>query len=279
MLAVAQTRYPKLSDYPVAVEWDAEGSKRVAAKHITPEQRRLQHRLKLVGRSPQFAGHYDALYFRCENGDPECRRLAFIDMKTGAVQGSPFANKESQFALPPSSWDWRQPDWMGDSRLLIVHNVCPEGPSSCGTFYFLWDDKTGFRLIQKKPVPAQPVIPDESPILGTWEGQWSYTTGGAVDPSGKFRMVFTKDLRKKSIAGTFQELDRKRKTFRMLDLVETRADKSSYRMNIDGNCWNVGLDEESADRLTGVWNGGPCSVIGIGGGARLISFEARRIEK
>jgi hypothetical protein len=90
-------------------------------------------------------------------------------------------------------------------------------------------------------------------------------------------MVFTKDLRKKSIAGTFHELDRKRKTFRMLDLVETRADKSSYRMNIDGNCWNVGLDEERADLLTGVWNGGPCTVIGIGGGARLISCEARRI--
>ena len=55
-----------------------------------------------------------------------------------------------------------------------------------------------------------------------------------------------------------------------------KVDKSAYRMEIEGNCWNAGVMEDGT--LAGYWNGGPCNnATGVGGGARLIVFGAKRI--
>jgi hypothetical protein len=112
-----------------------------------------------------------------------------------------------------------------------------------------------------------------SPLIGVWEGSWSYTNGWD-NPTHRFRFVFQE--RSNRLTGTYIDLDEKQKgTVRVQRLVPTSVDKSSYRMEVEGDCWNVSLE---GNRMTGVWNGGECSTLGVGSGARLIAVQAKRVD-
>lgn len=95
--------------------------------------------------------------------DRGCFRLVIVDLNTGVVHSSPFANKESQFALPPSNWDWRQPQYWACKQIVDR------------------SQRLSGRAIQ---FSARPVIPARSPILGAWEGEWlEFSVFGMPDPA------------------------------------------------------------------------------------------------
>jgi hypothetical protein len=64
------------------------------------------------------------------------------------------------------------------------------------------------------------------------------------------------------------------KTEKVREFVQTKPVKSAYRANIAENCWNFNID---SNELSGLWNGGPCTALGVGGAARLITFDAKRV--
>jgi hypothetical protein len=236
-------------------------------KFVTEEQERYRKELSVVSiRQPNFAGHYSVIEIRC---GLRCEKIAIVDGIDGAIYPSPFRTTDSEFALPPPTWDFQQPRYISLSNLMIVPNVCPDGPSSCGTFYFIWENKR-FKLLKQIKVSAIPIIPEQSPLIGKWEGHWGYTNG-VENIAKRFRLTFREQAHR--ITGRYKgEESRSSKAIR--NVIATKADLSTYRMEIDGACWNIAID---GDKLSGMWNGGPCSPIGIGVGARLILLDAIRV--
>lgn len=262
--------YPKSLDYPVT---DLYSGKTAKLQYETAEHEKYRGELRIAEiRMPTFAGHYIVVEMFC---GVNCERLAVVDAQTGKIHGSPFRSADSEFALPPPSWDFRQPEYNVYSRLMTVPNVCPRGPGSCATFFFLWENDK-FRLIARKPVSAVPVIPDRSPFIGIWEGSWGYTNG-FEDIIHAFRLEI-RETRDSRLVGSYvhKSLGPKAKRQSIRRITQAKADKSAYRMEIGGNCWNARLRMDRT--LAGCWNGEPCNAAtGLGGGARLIAFEAKRV--
>lgn len=256
--------YPTFEQFPV----ERESIHCAAAKFETPQQERDRTWFQnMERRMPTFAGHYCAVEMPC---GPDCWRIGMVDARTGKLHGSPFRTRESPFFLPPPNWNSQQPRYTGSSRLMIVPNVCPNVPESCGTFYFLWEGNA-FRQIARKPVSAVAVIPARSPLIGKWEGFWTGVT--QTYPS----TIAITQGRNSELSGTFIEQGPKPKRLAIRRITISMADQSAVRFEMEGNCWNLQVDEDDPNRLGGVWNAGPCTQLGIGGGARLFAVEARRI--
>lgn len=136
---------------------------------------------------------------------------------------------------------------------------------------------------------AEPLRPD--PLIGSWEGVWNLPRGMSEE-EGHFRLRVwqgRKGLKGSMLETAFVEVEivlndqdepSRRTTHHLTNRkVPLRAIKtfpaspSRYRFEADGTCWNATLTQ---DRLEGMWNGGPCTVMGVGIGARLISFTATR---
>ena len=233
--------------------------------YVTAEQERLRGELQIAAvRRPTFAGQYIVVLMECEAA---CKKAAIVDARDGTIYPSPFGTADSPYALPTPNWDAQWPRFTSISKLFVVPNVCPEGPASCGSFGFVWEENR-FRLVHKLPVSAQPVIPARSPLLGRWKGEWSYTNGVEVI-SKPFVLTFTEKGGR--VRGSYSEAGGKRRSIDRL--TATKVDLSTYRMEMQGACWNV---EVAGDSLDGMWNGGPCAGSGLGVGARLIALHAVR---
>ena len=160
---------------------------------------------------------------------------------------------------------------IADSKLFVVPNVCPGGPTQCGTFYFLWEENK-FRLIRKVPVSAVPIIPKKSPLLGTWKGEWSYTNGVA-DRTQSFTLQFVEKTGR--LTGTYTTTAGGRaRSNSIMRFVVTKVDKSAYQMDVLSDCWTVQVE---GDQMSGSWNGGACGPTGMGAAARLIGLRAERV--
>jgi hypothetical protein len=253
---------PTFLDYPADDTWFLGKVHRPVL--VREEEKRLGEELSrhVFGR-PNFAGQYVVVKLFC---NPACQRIAVVDARDGTVYASPFQTKESAFALPPPTWDIEEPTHVRQSKLLIVPNVCPEGPSACGTYCFVWEENR-FRLIRKVPVSAVPIIPEKSPLLGSWKGKWSYTNG-YEEPTQHFTLRFVEKSGR--IRGSYTEA----RSTAIKGLVATKVDKSTYRMEILGDCWKVSVDR---DKLSGLMNGGACGATGMGAGARLSELRAERV--
>lgn len=232
---------------------------------VTAEQERLRGELQIAAiRRPTFAGQYIVVLMECEAA---CKKAAIVDARDGTIYPSPFGTADSPYALPPPNWDGQWPRFTSVSKLFVVPNVCPEGPASCGTFGFVWEENR-FRLVHKVAVSATPMIPARSPLVGRWKGEWSYTNGVEVI-SKQFVLSFVEKGGR--VRGSYSEAGGKRSSIDRL--TATKVDLSTYRMEIQGACWNVGV---AGDSLDGMWNGGPCAGSGLGVGARLIELHAVR---
>ena len=232
---------------------------------VTAVQERLRGELQVAAvRRPTFAGQHVVVLMECEAA---CKKVAIVDARDGTIYPSPFGTADSPYALPPPNWDGPRPRFMSISKLFVVPNVCPEGPASCGTFGFVWEENR-FRLVYKVAVSATAVIPAHSPLVGRWKGEWSYTNGVEVI-SKQFTLVFLEKGGR--VRGSYSEVGGKRSSIDRL--TATKVDLSTYRMEIQGACWNVGV---AGDSLDGMWNGGPCAGSGLGVGARLIALHAVR---
>lgn len=231
----------------------------------TPERKALEQ--EFGDRPPtfsNFASHYHVKLLR------DKRQMAIVDRTTGIIYPSPFATATDPFALPPSNWDPERPQFLPISNLLGIPNVCPQGPNSCASFYFLWENNK-FRLLESIPVSAVPIIPTISPLVGKWTGRWSYTDG-MEEFAESFTLEFTDRAGK--LTGLYASFKTKpARKFRITEITATKIDKSTYRMNVGNECWNVSVQ---GDKLQGVRNGGPCAPSGIGPGARLVALEATR---
>lgn len=253
---------PTFLDYPADDTWFLGKVHRPVL--VSEEAKRLGDELSRdVFGIPNFAGQYVVVKVFC---NPACQKIAVVDARDGTVYPSPFQSKESAFALPPPTWDIEEPMHVRQSKLLIVPNVCPEGPSACGTYYFVWEENR-FRLIRKVPVSAVPIIPQKSPLLGSWKGKWSYTNG-VEERTQHFTLLFVEKFGR--LRGSYSDP----RSSAIKGLVATKVDKSTYRMEILGNCWNVSVDR---DQMSGLWNGGACGPMGMGAGARLIGLRADRV--
>src|SRR5262249_17234556 len=111
-----------------------------------------------------------------------------------------------------------------------------------------------------------------SPLIGAWEGSWSYANGW---DNATHRFRFTFQERSDQVTGAYIDLDeRQKRSVRVHKLVPTSMDNSSYRMEVEGDCWNITLE---GNRMSGLWNGGECSTLGVGSGAQLIAVQAERV--
>lgn len=233
--------------------------------YVTAEQERLRGELQIAAvRRPTFAGQYIVVLMECEAA---CKKAAIVDARDGTIYPSPFGTADSPYALPPPNWDAQWPRFMSLSKLFVVPNVCPGGPASCGSYGFVWEENR-FRLVHKVAASATPVIPARSPLVGRWKGEWSYTNGVEVI-SKPFVLTFTEKGGR--VRGSYSEAGGKGSSIDRL--TATKVDLSTYRMEIQGACWNVGV---AGDSLDGMWNGGPCTSLGLGVGARLIALHAVR---
>jgi hypothetical protein len=261
---------PQFEDYPAPSVFQG---KVAPPQLVTAEERQHAGVLgKAAIRMPNFAGNYVVMEWFCGE---LCARVAIIDARAGTIHPSPFKTADSAFALPLARTDFQRPEYRLNSKLLVVRNACPEGFPKCATYYFVWENNT-FRQVQRVPVKVPdevaPPIPRRSPLSGEWEGTWSYANG-TNDPTHRFQFTF--EDRSGRLTGTYIDLDDKQKRQVQVEkLAPTSADKSTYRMEIEGDCWNVRIE---GDSMSGMWNGGECSVIGIGPGARLIGLEAKRV--
>lgn len=145
---------------------------------------------------------------------------------------------------------------------------------------------------------GQGSVPEKAstdPLLGDWEGCWSYPTG-MDEYAGTFQFHFHEKSGR--VLGQFLALERKHvifrpkseggmeaaaktgsqtlppRTQRIRRVQRTSMDPPKYRWEVDGSCWNVVIHGQE---MAGVWNGGRCSVVGIGSGARLIQLQAKRL--
>lgn len=111
------------------------------------------------------------------------------------------------------------------------------------------------------------------PVVGSWDGSWGYSNGPDKHVSGRFHLTFAD--REGKIVGTYQDLDsHRRQKVKIFKISDTSPDQSTYRMDVDDECWNINV---VGDQLDGIKNGGPCSSIGLGSGARLIGVHATRV--
>jgi hypothetical protein len=113
------------------------------------------------------------------------------------------------------------------------------------------------------------VLASGRPLIGVWEGSWS----GRANETHRFGLTF--EARPNRVSGAYVDLNETQKgSARVQKLVPTSVDKSSYRMEVEGDCWNISLEGST---MTGIRNGGECSTLGIGSGARLIAVQAKRV--
>lgn len=138
---------------------------------------------------------------------------------------------------------------------------------------------------QQEPLKADPLV-------GQWEGKWSYTTGKDIH-EGTFRLFF--DDKSGKLQGRFVALaltDRttnpanrrligkpriKKVPYRpesIRSIIRTVTDPPNYRFSADGHCWNVAVKE---NLMAGFRHSGQCSSVGVGAGTTLIDVGAKRV--
>ena len=250
---------PRFEDY--AVKIPPFQGKIVQPRYATVEQEALRDAIEIDARwwSPQFAGYYVVVRL-------SPRSLVLFDARTGEIHGSPFANAESQFYLPPANWDPQEPRYRAESKLMVIPHVCPSGATSCATHYFVFENGQ-FSLIYKERVSPAPVIPSASPLLGRWEGESDLSNNFRKE---KWPFVLVVTGQGNRLSGRLLE----RKTWHTVHkITPTRPDLSAYRLEVDDRCWNLAIE---AGEISGMWNGGPCTNLGVGAGARLFNFAAKR---
>jgi hypothetical protein len=119
----------------------------------------------------------------------------------------------------------------------------------------------------------------QNPMLGNWEGTYrDQPPGGRVEPVKRFRLEFT--VSSGELAAVFDRLaeagpERKK----VLKIRRVGEDAWSYCLDIEEEqdevyAWSLAA---TGDKLQGVRNGGPCSELGIGPGARLFRVDGKRI--
>jgi hypothetical protein len=269
------SRLPRFEDYPVKEVLKA---KPVPPQFITNAQLLVKEDMLFLFTAmqrPNFAGRFVAVSWPCGT---ECTKMAIVDGKTGTIYPPPLNNSSWAFGLPIAQQYYANPDYRADSRLFILKHGCPEGPESpCNDYYFVWENND-FKLVRMVPftIPGQvaPVVPAKSSLAGTWEGSWSYSNGRETS-THRFRLTFAD--RSGRLTGAYVEVDgNPKQSHRVQKLVPTSFDNSTYRMEVQGDCWNIQIE---GNAMSGMLNGGKCSAIGIGSGARLIELEAKKIGK
>ena len=130
---------------------------------------------------------------------------------------------------------------------------------------------------------------DFAPLAGTWEGEWRMTRG-VEDVKGRFRFVFTAnasgmDGRYNNVDFSVTRLDGKpskasqkfsQKEFKVEKLQAISADPPRYRFQAAGDCWNVDVKPDS--RMEGYFNAGNCAAMGMGAGATVVEFTAKKAQ-
>jgi hypothetical protein len=201
--------------------------------------------VKRIGK-PNFAGRYVIAQWLYGLGVD----MAVTDARTAALYPSPLGTPESRFLLPNAP-SFNGPEFRLDSRLLIIPEACIDGESWCQKCYFLWRDDTTFRLLRKIPTRHNP-IPAKSPFIGTWQG--TARKPDQTEPVRRFRLFIWE--RKGRLRGAYLE-GGVRSAAENITLTSWR--KSSFRMEIQGNCW---IGETKGDTLSARQCDGKCGFVG-----------------
>lgn len=130
------------------------------------------------------------------------------------------------------------------------------------------------------------------PLVGEWEGKWSYSTGKNVH-EGTFRLFVDDEIGQlqgrfvavaltdsttnpanKRLVGKPRTKKLPYRPVSIRNIIRTLAEPPNYRFYADGHCWNVAVKE---NLMAGFRNSGQCSSVGLGSEAKFIDVEANRV--
>jgi hypothetical protein len=83
--------------------------------------------------------------------------MAIVDAKTGTIYSPPLADKATPLSVPMDNLSDMEIDVRPDSSLTVLRNACRDyrKRSSCGTYFFNWQDN---RFELKQFVFVDPLV-------------------------------------------------------------------------------------------------------------------------